>query len=148
MKNKSISSSMEREGSAKAFSPSISFNNLAFKMLGVPNPVEVIHDGRGAIAYLNGEGEYADRSRHPLPFVVILDWTFLLRSGLEVLTTIRNSDKIGKLCVVVLTSSPDSDSRESALRAGADLFLQKPIGSFVDCVREIIEFWQRFEPPV
>jgi CheY-like chemotaxis protein len=120
---------------------------IAFKMLGVTNPVRVTHDGRDAITYLNGEREYADRSRHPLPFVVILDWTFLLRSGLEVLTAVRKSDRIGKLCVVVLTSSPDPGSRESALRAGADLFLQKPNGSFVDCVRKIVEFWHRCETP-
>src|SRR4051812_11022185 len=81
--------------------------DIAFKMLGVTNPVRTVHDGREAMAYLNGEGEYADRSRYPLPFIVILDWTFLLRSGLEVLTEIRKSDRIGKLCVVVLTSSPD-----------------------------------------
>jgi CheY-like chemotaxis protein len=120
---------------------------IAFKMVGVPNPIRVVQDGRETLAYLTGEGEYADRDRFPLPFVVILDWTFLLRSGMEVLSAVRKSDKIGNLCIVVLTSSVDPTNRESALRAGADLFLQKPSGSFLDCVRAIIEFWERCETP-
>jgi CheY-like chemotaxis protein len=120
---------------------------IAFAMLGIPNPIRVASDGNDAIAYLRGEGDYVDRHRHPLPFVVILDWTFLLHSGLEVLKAVRNSDKLGKLCVVVLTSSPDPGSREAALQAGADLFLKKPNGGFVECVREIIQFWQHCETP-
>ena len=56
---------------------------IAFTMLGIPNPIRVTSDGDDAIAYLRGEGDYADRTRYPLPFIVILDWTFLLRSGLH-----------------------------------------------------------------
>jgi CheY-like chemotaxis protein len=120
---------------------------IAFKTLGVPNPIRVAADGKDAIAYLHGEGEYADRSQYPLPFIVILDWTFLLRSGLEVLRSVRNSENLGKLCIVVMTSSPDPQSRETAIRAGADLFLQKPTGGFVECMRQIIEFWHHCEMP-
>jgi CheY-like chemotaxis protein len=120
---------------------------IAFSMLGIPNPIRVTPDGNDAIAYLRGEGDYVDRNQFPLPFVVILDWTFLLRSGLEVLKAIRDSVQLRKLCVVVLTSSPDPSNREAALQAGADLFLKKPTGGFVECVREIIEFWRRCETP-
>jgi CheY-like chemotaxis protein len=121
---------------------------IALKMLGVTNPVRVTSDGREAIAYLTGEGDFADRARYPLPFILMLDWTFLIRSGLDVLTAVRDKYKVGKLCIVVMTSSLDPVNRESALRAGADLFLQKPNGSFLDCMRAIIEFWQRCETPV
>jgi CheY-like chemotaxis protein len=46
---------------------------IALKMLGVTNPVRVTSDGREAIAYLTGEGDFADRARYPLPFILMLN---------------------------------------------------------------------------
>ena len=43
------------------------------KKLKVGNNVVVLGDGRAAIAYLAGNGKYADRAKYPLPFLVFLD---------------------------------------------------------------------------
>src|SRR5690349_295777 len=102
----------------------------AFEKLGKNNPVHVCEDGACALAYLDGKGDYADRQRFPLPFIVILDWKLLRLSGLEVLNTIRSRQRIGKLCVVVLSGSEHPQDREAALQAGADLFLGKAGGQF------------------
>ncbi len=34
----------------------------AFERVGITNPVQVVRDGADAIAYLSGEGTYADRA--------------------------------------------------------------------------------------
>jgi len=82
-----------------------------------------------------------------LPFIVILDWKPLRLSGLEVLTKLRSRQKIGKLCVVVLSGSEYPGDREAALRAGADLFLSKDSGHFSSVVETILQFWSRCETP-
>jgi len=33
----------------------------AFREIGVTSPIHVVHDGSEAIAYMSGEGKYADR---------------------------------------------------------------------------------------
>jgi CheY-like chemotaxis protein len=45
----------------------------AFLKNDIRNPVQWVRDGIEAISYLNGEGEFADRQKHPFPEVLILD---------------------------------------------------------------------------
>jgi CheY-like chemotaxis protein len=119
----------------------------AFQKLGNANPVHVCEDGASALDYLDGKGHYADREKFPLPFIVILDWKLLRVSGLDVLRKIRGRQEIGKLCVVVLSGSESPADREAALQAGADLFLRKAGGQFLEVVTTILQFWARCETP-
>jgi CheY-like chemotaxis protein len=113
---------------------------LALKKMGMTNPVQVVNDGHEAFAYLHGEGEYKDRDRYPLPFIVILDWKLLLITGLEILLAVRSQAVLKKLCIVVFTSSLNPRDRKDAFDAGADLFIEKPIGDFLSAMQEIVEF--------
>ena len=45
----------------------------AFQRTHVANPVEVVRDGEEALAYLSGQGSFADRDRHPLPVLMLMD---------------------------------------------------------------------------
>ena len=40
---------------------------MAFERNGIVNPVQWVKDGLEAVAYLNGEGIYADRAKYPFP---------------------------------------------------------------------------------
>lgn len=119
----------------------------AFEQVGNNNPVHVCADGDSALDYLDGKGAFADRHKYPLPFIVILDGKLFGRSGVEVLTKIRNRQRMAKLCVVVLSGSEYPRDHDAALKAGADLFLRKPAGQFVDVVKTIMEFWEHCETP-
>jgi DNA-binding response OmpR family regulator len=63
-------------------------------------------------------------ARRERPDVVILDMMMPRRSGLEVLTALRDDDELADTPVIVLTAQPAT--REQALNAGADVVMVKP----------------------
>jgi len=97
----------------------------AFGKASVPPEMRVARDGREALRYLRGEGEYADR-KHPLPRLTLLDLNLPHVHGLEVLKQIREDPRLRKLIVVVLTSSIADSDIERAYELGANSYLSKP----------------------
>ncbi len=59
----------------------------AFKEARLANKIQVARNGKEALEYLFGEGEYADRKQYPLPDIVLLDLKMPGIDGHEVLTT-------------------------------------------------------------
>lgn len=55
----------------------------AFRRAGLMHSLQVVTDGDQAVAYLSGEGQFADRTKHPLPSLILLDLKLPRRSGLE-----------------------------------------------------------------
>jgi CheY-like chemotaxis protein len=107
------------------------------------NPVEVAEDGEQAIAYLQGDGPYADRVRYPLPVLVLLDLKLPRRSGLEVLAWIREQPGLRRMRVVVLTSSRQAADINRAHELGANSYLVKPgtPEALVEMVKVIDAYW-------
>jgi CheY-like chemotaxis protein len=65
------------------------FMKRALHDAGIRNRVIHVEDGRQAIDYLSGTGEFADRERAPIPMIVFLDLKLPFKSGHEVLEWIR-----------------------------------------------------------
>lgn len=89
-------------------------------------PLQTVRDGDAAVAYLSGSGEYADRTRYPLPRLVLLDLKLPRRSGFEVLVWLRAQPLLRRLPVVVLTTSAQADDVARAYTLGANSYLVKP----------------------
>jgi CheY-like chemotaxis protein len=68
--------------------------------------------------------ESLELARRVRPDVVILDMMMPRRSGLEVLSALRQEEELAKIPVIVLTAQPET--REQALQAGADVVMVKP----------------------
>jgi CheY-like chemotaxis protein len=83
-------------------------------------------DGQQVIEYLNGEGRYADRTRHPVPNLVLLDLKMPRVTGFDVLTWLRGRPDLKDMPVVVLTSSNYPDDLEAARKLGAADYRLKP----------------------
>ena len=83
--------------------------------------------GEQAIAYLKGEGQYADRLAHPLPDLVLLDLWLPGINGFEVLAWIRQQPKLERLKVFVWTDAGQREVLERARSAGADRFVPKSV---------------------
>jgi|ERR1043166_41951 two-component system response regulator len=97
----------------------------AMQKAGVVHPIQVAADGREAIDYLSGSGQFADRQKYPFPCLVLLDLKLPYVMGLEVLKWIRQQPRSG-LMVIVLTASGEEADIEAAYRLGANAFLIKP----------------------
>jgi CheY-like chemotaxis protein len=97
-----------------------------FARAGLTDRVQVAPDGEEAIAYLAGEGPYADRQRHPLPYLVFLDLKLPRRSGLDVLDWINAQEHLRGLPVIILTSSAEHRDIERTRDNGAQHYLVKP----------------------
>jgi CheY-like chemotaxis protein len=91
------------------------------------NPLAVVHDGEEVIAYLRGDGKYADRRRYPLPGLMLLDLKMPRRNGFEVLQWLREQPQFADLQVVVLSSSDEIKDINRAYELGANSFLVKPM---------------------
>lgn len=122
----------------------------AFAKARLANPLQVVADGDAAVAYLSGDGEFADRMIHPVPALVILDIKLPRRSGLEVLAWIREQGTIGRIPVVMLTSSRESEDVRRAYDLGANSYLVKPVAfeGLMEMVRQLGVYWTIMnEPP-
>jgi CheY-like chemotaxis protein len=99
----------------------------AFRRGGLCNPLFVVRDGAKAIAYLKGEGQFANREEFPLPTLLLLDLKMPNKDGFEVLQWIRQQPSLRGLRVVVLTTSEEQRDINRAYQLGANSFLVKPI---------------------
>jgi len=105
----------------------ILFVQRAFRQVNVSNPIRIVKDGDAAIDYLSGKGEYADRDRHPLPALILLDLKLPRRSGIEILEWIRQQPVLKRIPVVVLTSSKESLDVNRSYDLGVNSYLVKPV---------------------
>jgi CheY-like chemotaxis protein len=128
----------------------------AFGQAKIPNPLHVVWNGQEAIAYLKGEGKYANREEYPLPDLFLLDLKMPRVNGFEVLKWVRSQPGLAPLRVLVLTSSEEIRDVNEAYKLGANSFLVKPLDfqDFAQLGRLIQEFWlkasrtpETFRPP-
>ena len=122
----------------------------AIRKANVAAPVHRVEDGEAACNYLLGAGVYADRVKHPLPTVMLLDLKLPKRSGLEVLRWVRSTPALAKLVIVMLTSSKEHRDVEEAYALGVNSYLVKPISpsEMLDLARSLGLYWLTHnEPP-
>lgn len=99
----------------------------AVRKAALPVSMQVADDGDEAVAYLGGSGRFVERSRYPLPALVLLDLKLPKRPGLEVLRWVRSRPELDTTPVVVLTSSSEDEDIQQAYALGANSYLQKPV---------------------
>jgi CheY-like chemotaxis protein len=86
------------------------------------------------------DGELSlELARRERPDIVILDMMMPRRSGLEVLSAIRQDKELADTPVIVLTAQPAT--REQALSAGANVVMVKPFEpeQIAAAVEEVLE---------
>jgi CheY-like chemotaxis protein len=93
---------------------------------GITDPLQVVTDGQQALDYLSGGGQYTDRSRFPLPFLVFLDLKLPYVHGFEVLSWMRQQPILQSIPVVILTGSAETRDQDKAVALGAKAYLIKP----------------------
>jgi len=89
--------------------------------------LQTVTDGGVAMDYLEGRGDYGDRSLHPLPDLVVLDLDMRLTGGLEFLEWCRASVSFNTLPVVIFSGFAYKGAIDTALAMGAKTFISKPV---------------------
>ncbi len=121
-----------------------------FEKSKVLNPIVHLKDGDQALAYLAGVGQYGDRTKHPLPVLILLDLKLPGMTGLQLLQWLRTQKEIRRIPVVVLTMDDSPSSVNAAYDLGANSYLVKPgnpvhIAKMVDNIQH---YWIELnEPP-
>ena len=126
------------------------FMKRAMKLAEMCNPVQVASDGRQAIRYLGGTGQYGDRAQFPLPGLVLLDLKLPHVMGLDVLKWIREQPELKSVIVLVFTSSRLSPDINQAYSLGANSYLVKPSEpeGLTEMLRLIKQYWLDLNVPV
>ena len=101
--------------------------------------LQTVSDGGRAIDYLEGRGDFCDRTLHPLPDLVVLDLDMRLTGGLEFLEWRRASAEFSALPVVLFSSFAYKGAIDTALAMGASTFIPKPsqLEEWVAVIRQI-----------
>jgi CheY-like chemotaxis protein len=123
----------------------------AFRKAEFSADVKVVNDGEQAVSYLSGTNHFAEREKFPLPALVLLDLKLPRKSGLEVLSWIRNQPGLKRIPVVMLTSSKQPVDINRAYDLGVNGYLVKPVSfdALVEMLRTLDAFWLRTnEKPV
>lgn len=118
----------------------------AFAEAGVSGTLRFVQDGGGVVAYLSGEGEFADRTRFPYPDLVLLDIKMPKLDGFQVLKWIRGRAGLGWLTVIMFSGSALDEDVRRAFELGANSYLQKPCNSseLVAMLRSLDSYWRGY----
>ncbi len=116
-----------------------------------PSPwtIRSVDDGAEAIAYLKGEGAYADRDRYPYPALIITDLKMPRVDGLAVLEFLRSTPRSAIVPTVVFSASSDPDDIDKSYALGASCYHVKPSSAdrFAALVRQLHDYWMTCEVP-
>ncbi len=119
------------------------FLKEAFRQANLSARLEAASDGQVAIQYLSGAEAFADRSRYPVPGLVLLDLKMPRTSGFEVLEWIRRQPAFQSLPVVVFTSSRNDADMRRSYQKGANSYVLKPMvfEELVAALKAIHHYW-------
>ena len=119
------------------------FFQRAFSRAGLPVMLHFVRDGQEAIDYLQGEGQFSDRTAYPLPQLVLLDLKMPRLNGFEVLEWVRKQPGFNGLQIVIFSSSGEPEDMNRAYGLGANWYLVKPhsIEELMVLVGRFKKFW-------
>jgi CheY-like chemotaxis protein len=122
---------------------------VALERSQLANEVVIVRDGEAALDYLGRTGGYADRAEGN-PAVILLDLKLPKVNGLEVLQTVRTTDPLRSIPVVMLTSSHEETDVLRSYQLGVNAYVVKPVEfkQFVEAIADLGIFWAVLnEPP-
>ena len=122
---------------------------VALERSQLANEVVVVRDGAQALDYLNRQGDHADRAEGN-PAVILLDLKLPKVNGLEVLESVRATDSLRSVPVVMLTSSHEESDVLKSYELGVNAYVVKPVEfkQFVSAIADLGVFWAVLnEPP-
>jgi len=121
----------------------------AFKKIGVTTPLHMVNNGLEAIAYMMGEGKFADREKFAYPTFVMTDLKMPGADGFAVLEFLRGNPEWAVIPTIVISASPDLDDIKKAYMLGASSYHIKPNSSdaVTHQLKVLHDYWITCEVP-
>ena len=104
------------------------FIEKAFRAVGLSGPLHVVSDGAEAIAYMMGEGKFADRKEFAYPTFIMTDLKMPKVDGFAVLEFLKGNPEWAIIPTVVFSASSDRDDIKKSYMLGASSYHVKPQG--------------------
>lgn len=120
-----------------------------FQWCNMSDRVHVAWDGKEALDYIFGTGEYAGRSIREGPKVILLDLKLPKVDGIEVLRRIKTDPATRSIPVVVLTSSNEDRDVVESYNLGVNSYVVKPVNfdQFATVIRDLGLYWRLINQP-
>jgi two-component system, response regulator len=127
----------------------IELTKRALNKKNILNEVIVVEDGKLALDYLLGRGEFSKRDTSQMPTVILLDLKMPKVSGLEVMQQIRSDLRTKRIPVVILTSSQEEEDLATAYDLGVNSYIRKPVDfvQFADVIAHLGYYWLELNEP-
>ncbi|HYE31141.1 MAG TPA: response regulator [Methylomirabilota bacterium] len=116
----------------------------AFTQANRSTGVHALSNGAEVISYLEGAGQFSDRTQFPLPHLLLLDLKMPIKSGFEVLQWMRTQAHLKRLPVIVMSSSRLTRDIDRAYELGANTYFVKSTEpeQFAEVIRLIEQYWR------
>lgn len=105
----------------------------------------IIHlpDGKEALDFLFGKGEYEGRDVQQKPKVILMDLKMPRVDGIEALEQLKSNELTKKIPVVILTSSKENPDIERCYALGVNSYIVKPVAfdAFMKVVSDLGLYW-------
>jgi len=127
----------------------ITLFQAALENCGIRYPLQIASHSQQAIAYLRGEGAFADRKQFPLPAIIFTDLNMPVADGFELLAWLREHPEHRLMPVVVWTTSRMETDIRRAYSLGAHSYLVKPVNfdELERMMRLAFDYWGICEKP-
>lgn len=121
----------------------------AFRKAGVTDAIQVVPTGEEAIAYMNGEGKYADRHQFAYPTFILTELKMSHGDGFDVLQHLKSNPDWAIIPTVVVSSSTDLDDIKTAYGLGASAYHVKPqeLDKLNEMIATLYAYWLTCEVP-
>lgn len=112
----------------------------AFEESRINNKIYTARNGKEAIDFVFRNKGYENSAS---PDVILLDINLPLKSGIEVLTEIKNSPLYKHIPVIMLTTSSSERDIASAYDHHANCYITKPVdvSKFLEAMLSMEQFW-------
>jgi CheY-like chemotaxis protein len=122
----------DNEVDARAF-------RLLLDKMSSPPGLQVVGTVLHATCYLKGIEPFSNRSEHPIPFLIVIDWNLPDVGGIELIKWIRTQPDLDPLLLAVMTATKQDANliKVYSLGAQALLFKGDPIEFQLQAIRDL-----------
>ena len=101
---------------------------------GLPNTIRHFRDGQAILDFFAQEPLRGSQS-----FLILLDIRMPKVDGIEVLRRLKSDAELGRLPVIMLTTTDDSREVERCYELGCNVYIQKPVDydRFAEAIRRL-----------